>query len=221
MREEENLQRIENVVAGEIRPDHLRCTVCGGDVERDTAYAHRYQNYVNVHYVCKGTCDTSAHIQRISRSEDEVEHEFQNVQQLGDSHLTYAQQQERAAFQTGSELYSDGGTATEQPSQPEPEPETEPAKEYVSDRTGDLRPGDRVVVSTYRDDHLDLIPCDVIAAAYRCVKLDVPAGIEMDDWLLRDEETGYLLTYVAGSIEEVDVYRPTTIEDTEEVGGGE
>jgi hypothetical protein len=211
MTEKDNLQRIENVVAGEIRPDHLRCTVCGGDVERDTAYAHRYQNYVNVHYVCDGTCDTSAHIQRISRSEGEIEHEFQNVQQLGDSHLTYAQQEERAAFQRGHEFRADGGTATEQPVD---EPEPEAYKEYVSDRTEDLAHGDRVVISTYRDDHLDVIPADVIAASHRCIKLDVPADAQLDKWVFREEDSEYLLAIVGPDVQAVDVYRPVT----EEVG---
>ncbi|RLM37208.1 MULTISPECIES: hypothetical protein [unclassified Haloarcula] len=215
MTEEENLQRIENVVAGEIRPGHLRCTVCGGDVTRDTAYAHRIEQRVNVHYRCQGDCSVSGHIQRITRSEGGVEHEFNNLQQLGDSHLTYAQKHERAAFQTGNELRGDGGVATEQPVE---DSEPEQYNEYVSDRTEDLRPGDRVVISTYRDDHLNVVPADVIAASHRCIKLDVPADAPLDKWVFREEDSEYLLAIVGPDVQAVDVYRPTT---TTEVGGRE
>jgi len=216
------MNRLRNLVPGELRPGHLRCIDCGSDVDRDHAVPQDEENEYHVHYTCTGDCETAAHVQRVKGELPDVEHELLNLGQKPNSHLTWGQQQEKRTFRPASEMRSDGGTATEQPvDDSEPEQEPEQYKEYVSDRTEDLEAGDRVVISTYRDDHLNLIPCDVVAAAHRCVKLDVPEGIEMDDWLLRDEETGYLLTYVAGSIEEVDVYRPTTIDDTEEVGGRE
>jgi hypothetical protein len=179
------------------------------------------QNEYHVHYTCTGDCETAAHVQRVKGQLPDVEHELLNLQQKPNTHLNYGQQQQKRVFQPASELQSDGGTATEQPSQPEPEPETEPSKEYVSDRTEDLRPGDRVVISTYRDDHLNVVPADVIAASHRCIKLDVPTGAPLDKWVFREEDSEYLITLVDNDLEAVDVYRPPTADDTEEVGGRE
>jgi hypothetical protein len=213
------MNRLRNLVPGELRPGHLRCIDCGSDVERDHAVPQDQDNdQYHVHYTCTGDCGTTALVQRVKGELPDVEHELLNLQQKPNTHLNYGQQQQKRVFQPASEMRSDGGTQAEQPVEDsEPEDEPEAYNEYVSDRTEDLEPDDRVVVSTYRDDHLNLIPADVLDASHRVIKLDVPTGAPLDKWVFREEDSEYLLAIVGPDVQAVDVYRPVT----EEVGESE